>query len=301
LPALAGAIAGIGWCCGVQHGSLATARRADANAMDLAASLTLDEIDLPARPDTLVRLSLLLAEDEVDLAAVGVLVENDMALAAAVLKAVNSPRYGLRTAMRSVRHAVNYLGLRETAGISYEAGLRAAFAPSAEVEAIWQRAARRGQIMGRLGQVLGVKPWVAHSAGLFEECGKAVLLQHVRDSYGAMLRACGDDDTELLSLENSRFGIAHDALGAALCEAWQLDGDAVACVRQHVAVRTSRQLPAQGIHGAVSALSAVAWALMHAPQELADVAAQVAPQALLDAGRVLEAVTRVRQSLPQPA
>lgn len=267
--------------------------------MDLAAALKPDEIDLPARPDTLVRLSLLLAEDEVDLAAVGVLVENDMALAAAVLKAVNSPLYGLRTAMRSVRHAVNYLGLRETAGITYEAGLRAAFPPSAEAEAIWQRAARRGQIMGRLGQALGVKPWVAHSAGLFEECGKAVLLRHAGDPYGAMLRACGDDDTALLPQEQSDFGIAHDALGAALCEAWQLDTDAVACVRQHVTVHTSGQLPVQGVHGAVCALSAVARALMHTPQEVAGTVTQVAPQALLDAGRVLEAVARVRQSLPE--
>jgi hypothetical protein len=116
-----------------------------------------------------------------------------------------------------------------------------------------------------------------------------------------MLRACGDDDTALLTQEQSGFGIAHDALGAALCEAWQLDADAVACVRQHVAVRTSGQLPVHGIHGAVSALSAVAWALMHAPQEVACVVTQVAPQALLDAGRVLEAVARVRQLLPQTA
>ena len=53
-------------------------------------------------------------------------------------------------------------------------GLRAAFPPAVELEPVWTRAAKRGLLMGRMGQMLGVDPWAAQSAGLFEECGKAV-------------------------------------------------------------------------------------------------------------------------------
>ena len=45
---------------------------------------TLD-IDIPAKPDILVRLSLLLADDDVNLQAIAELVERDMALAASVM------------------------------------------------------------------------------------------------------------------------------------------------------------------------------------------------------------------------
>ena len=147
------------------------------------------DIDIPAQPEALVCLSLLLAADEVDLPAAASLIESDMALAAAVMKAVNSSLYGLRGRVQSVQQALTYLGMREVAGITYELGLRAAFPPAAELEPLWQRAARRGLLMGRIAQELGVDAWAAHSAGLFEECGKAVLFRHATDHYRSMLRA----------------------------------------------------------------------------------------------------------------
>ena len=55
---------------------------------------TLD-IDIPSQPEPLMRLSLLMAEDQTNMAALSSLIESDMALAAAVLKAVNSSLYGL--------------------------------------------------------------------------------------------------------------------------------------------------------------------------------------------------------------
>ncbi|MDE1951068.1 MAG: HDOD domain-containing protein, partial [Burkholderiales bacterium] len=81
------------------------------------------EIDIPSQPEALVKLSLLLAEDDVNLQAVGELIESDMALAAAVLKAVNSSLYGLKGRVQSVLQAVTYLGMREVAAITFEMGL----------------------------------------------------------------------------------------------------------------------------------------------------------------------------------
>ena len=120
--------------------------------------------DLPAQPEALVKLSLLMAADEIDLKAASALIESDMALAAAMMKAVNSSLYGLKGRVQTVLQAVQYLGLREVVAITYAIGLRSAFPPTPELEPIWQRAARRGLIMGRLGQRLGVDGWTAHSA-----------------------------------------------------------------------------------------------------------------------------------------
>ena len=54
--------------------------------------LKLLDIDIPAQPEGLVKLSLLLAEDEVDLQAVSQLISSDMALAAAVLESRSTRR-----------------------------------------------------------------------------------------------------------------------------------------------------------------------------------------------------------------
>jgi HD-like signal output (HDOD) protein len=260
---------------------------------------TLD-IDIPARPESLVQLSLLMADEDVNLAAVSRLIEADMALAAAVLKAVNSSLYGLRSRVQSVQQAITYLGLREVAMITFEMGLRAAFPPAPELEPIWSRAARRGHVMGRLAAHTGQDAWAAHSAGLFEECGKAVLVRHAPDHYPSMLRAARDD-TELATLEKAGFGVSHDALGAALCESWGLGAAAVASVRHHVQAQAGGDLPEVPQRRAVCALSVVAHALMSDPERVDEVVQRIAPQAGLDETLLLRAARRVAEQLADAA
>jgi HD-like signal output (HDOD) protein len=58
-------------------------------------------IDVPAQPESLVKLSLLLADEDVNLQSISGLINSDMALASAVLKAVNSSLYGLAGRVQS--------------------------------------------------------------------------------------------------------------------------------------------------------------------------------------------------------
>ncbi len=254
------------------------------------------DIAIPAQPEALVKLSLLMTEEELNLAAMARLIESDMALAAAVLKAMNSSLYGLKGRVQSVQQAITYLGMREVAGITFEMGLRAAFPPAAELEPLWQRAGLRGMVMGRLAQRMALDAWAAHSAGLFEECGKAVLFRHASDHYRSMLRAASTD-TELLLLEKTGFGVSHDALGAALCESWGLSPAASASVRHHVAVQATLQIPDGMDRREILALSAMAGALMDRPQALDLVVAQIAPAAHLDTTLALRATRQVEEDL----
>ncbi len=256
------------------------------------------EIDIPAKPDALVKLSLLLAEDEVNQRAIASLVEIEMALAAAVMKAVNSSLYGLDGRVSSVQQAITYLGTREVAGITFEMGLRAAFPPTAELEPIWQRAAQRGLLMGRLAQALGQDAWAAHSAGLFEECGKAVLFRHAPDHYRAMLRAAAND-SELCQMEHAGFGVSHDALGAALCESWGLGPQAVTSVRHHVQAQALLELSVPPARRGVLALSVIAATLMQQPDSLDALVPQIAAQAELDPTMALRAVRRLVEQIDE--
>jgi len=264
--------------------------------MSANAELRTLDIDIPAQPQSLVQLSLLMADEDMNLQSAAELIENDMALAASVMKAVNSSVYGLRGRVQSVHQAVTYLGTREVAAITFEMGLRAAFPPAPELEPLWHRAGRRGLLMGRLAGRLSLDAWAAHSAGLFEECGKAVLFRHATDHYRAMLRAT-HNDSELTSLEQTGFGISHDALGAALCESWGLGLAAVASVRHHVVAQASQTLPQAPAKRPICALSVLVHALETAPQTLEDVALAIAPQANLDVSLVLRALRQAQDQL----
>ena len=254
------------------------------------------QIDIPARPESLVQLSLLMADEDMNLNAASRLIEGDMALAAAVMKAVNSSLYGLKGRVQSVQQAITYLGMREVAAITFEMGLRAAFPPASELEPIWKRASQRGLIMGRLASQMSQDAWAAHSAGLFEECGKAVLFRHAPDHYRSMLRAARDD-IELASLEFAGFGVGHDALGAALCESWGLGAAAVASVRHHVQAQAGGELPEALPRRAIIALSVIARAIMVEPDTLDEVVKHIAPQAEIDVTLALRAARRVLEQL----
>jgi len=266
------------------------------------------KIDLPAQPEALVKLSLLLATKDINLQAVSALIEADMALASAVLKAVNSSLYGLKGRVQSAQQAITYIGLREVAGIAFEIGLRAAFPPAPELQPVWQRAARRGLLMGRLATALSLDAWAAHSAGLFEECGKAALFRHAPDHYRSMLRAAAND-VELVELEHAGFGVSHDALGAALCESWGLSPAVVASVRLHVQAQATLQLAPPSMPAAlhapgrrgICALSVLAAHFLAGHQAIEAVVHEVAAQADLDPTLVLRALQRVGTSLAPAA
>lgn len=264
--------------------------------MPVDAQLRSLNIDVPAQPEALVKLSLLLADDEVNLQALSTLIESDMALAAAVLKAVNSSLYGLAGRVQSVQQAITFLGTREVAAVTFEMGLKAVFPAAPELEPVWERAGVRGLLMGRIANALDVDPWASHSAGLFEECGKAVLYRHAPERYRPMLKTAKDDE-ELLFLEHQEYGVSHDALGAALCESWGLAPAAVHSVRYHVIVNSTRELPMQVQRRAICAISALANALMRDPETVDEIARAVAPQADMDVVMVLRGTRRVQQQI----
>ena len=245
-------------------------------------------IDVPSQPHVLMKLSLMMAEDDLNIQAMSDLISNDMSLASAVLRAVNSSMYGLKGRVESVHQATTYLGMSEVTAITFKFGLRAAFPPVADLEVLWKRATNRGFLMSRMAQSLNIDAWAAHSAGLFEECGKAVLYRHSPYHYPAILRAA-KADAELVQLERHAFGVSHEALGAALCETWGLSATAVNSVRHHITVQTQGKIPVYVGKRGACALSAVAHTLMHSAKRVDETVRRMAPQAQIDVNQMLYA------------
>jgi len=187
-------------------------------------------IDIPACPQTLVQLSLLMNQEDARVTEMAELIEADMALASAIVRTVNSALFGLLHRVQTVHEAVRYLGMREVAGITFEMGLRAAFPPGPLIERIWDRAGVRGLAMSRVAAQLEVDAWLAHTSGLFAESGRAVLYAYDRQRYGE-LEAQAAGEAQVIAAEIEAFGVSHAALGAALCRSWGLAADVAAFVR----------------------------------------------------------------------
>ncbi len=228
----------------------------------------------------------LLAEPSCDLDSLSELIESDMALASALLRTVNSALFNLSGRIQTVREAITYLGFREVGGITLQHGLRAAFPQAPELDRLWQRAAARGELMGVLGRSLGFDAWAAHSAGLFEECGKALLFRHSPSRYRPLWSKASTDDCALASLELHAFGASHDILGAALCETWGLRASAVHSVRHHVEFQATLELPGQDNHRTICALSALAHRVMNLPADIDRCVDRLASQLEMDPARL---------------
>lgn len=270
--------------------------------MPIDATLRSLDIDLPACPQILVRLSMLMADEDANMQSIATLIEGDMALASAVVRSVNSALFGLLRRVESVPEAVRFLGVREVSALTFEIGLRGAFPPSPMLTALWNSAGKRGLVMGRAANVLDVDPWLAHTAGLFAESGQAALLAHDSSGYLKLVKAC-PDALAWLDAEQALYGVNHAALGAALCQTWGLAVEVAASVRlRPLALRslmggTEAELAEQWQHETfmvkrLLALAAAAdCALAGADEtELARACAQIAPLASLDAALLHEAV-----------
>lgn len=190
-------------------------------------------IDLPACPATLVKLSLMMADENASMPDMALLIEADMALSSAVVRTVNSAMFGLLKRVETVHDGARYLGMAQVASLTYEIGLRGAFPPTPLLQTLWDRAGIRGMAMGRIARQLDVDPWLAHTMGLFAESGRAVLYAYDRAQY-TRINEGQLNESSLTAAEIEAFGVSHAALGGALCQAWGLSKEVADGVRCRV-------------------------------------------------------------------
>lgn len=202
--------------------------------------LNLDEImlcsSLPSLPAVAVRLLELTSDPEVAISDIAKLVQQDQALAAKVLKTVNSSFYGLSSPCGSIDRAMGYLGLNTVKslvlGFSLVEATSGADEGGFDMNAHWRRA-----IIGSTGArivakaVGGVDPEDAFTASLFQDMGMLAMFAAGRANY--IDRIAGIPHRALCKQEQEAFGIDHAMVGSALSGRWKLPGDIVQAIRFH--------------------------------------------------------------------
>ncbi|MHA7813484.1 MAG: HDOD domain-containing protein [Phycisphaerales bacterium] len=200
---------------------------------------TLDQIimcpSLPSLPAVAVRLLELTGDPDVAMSDIAKLVQQDQALAAKVLKTVNSSFYGLSTPCSSIDRAMGYLGLNTVKSLVLGFSLVEATKEvdaGFDMESHWRRA-----IIGATGartvakRVGGLDPEDAFTASLFQDIGMLAFFMEVRGDYVQAID--GIAHWGLCKAERDKFGFDHTKVGSSLAARWKLPGEMVDAIRYH--------------------------------------------------------------------
>ncbi len=193
-------------------------------------------VGIPPRPAILTRLIRDLRADDPDFGKIGELIGGDAALAAAMLKTVNSAAFGLSTRASSVKHALAILGMRTAGSLVTGLLLRQAFPVNSHplMERFWETSSRIAALSMRIAcETRAIDPDAAHTLGLFRDCGMAVMLSKYPE-YAAVVRGASQPDApRLTDSENLQFEVNHAIIGQVMATDWMLPAAVCDAVLHH--------------------------------------------------------------------
>ena len=182
--------------------------------------------DLPAMPEVVSQVLSRIDDPNSNMDTVSHILERDPALAARILRVSNSPYFGMRQNVGTLKLAMVILGVREirniVLGVSLFDTLRDADTDRLLKDRFWQDAFRVASLSKRLGQALKLGcQGEDFISGLLHGMGKMVLCRHLQKDYAPIISEAADDDA-LVAREREVLGFSYADVSAALGERWNL-------------------------------------------------------------------------------
>jgi diguanylate cyclase (GGDEF)-like protein len=254
---------------------------------------------LPSLPAVAVELLQLCQDPEVELGKIGARLEQDPALAARLLKVANSAFYSGGAEVKTVRLAVNRLGVSSvmTLALSFSLVAAAKGQKGFDQQGFFRRALLSG-IAGRcLARRCDLDPEELFLAALFQDLGM-LAMNAALPGYKDLAAACAGDHARLERREEEVFGVSHPEVGAWLAGEWRLPGYvALAAAASHDPRKAPAPVagPAQALAGSValSGLIADVWCGQNPVQASRDAGAQAVELLGLDGNEFWELLSEV--------
>lgn len=208
----------------------------DLEVLDREAERIIRDIGIPPCPAILTKLMQEMRNVEPDFAKLGKLIGGDVSLAAAMLKTVNSPFYGLRTRATSVQQAMALLGLRNVAQLVTGLLLRDAFPGGASdlMDEYWESSSSIAQISAALaGELKCATRDGAYTFALFRDCGMLAMMSIFKDYQPVLPGAASPGVVSVTDFEDEHFAVNHARLGCQLAKTWLLPEEVCQSVRWH--------------------------------------------------------------------
>ncbi|MHC5007090.1 MAG: sensor domain-containing diguanylate cyclase [Planctomycetota bacterium] len=192
---------------------------------------------LPTLPTVAVELLQLTQDPDVDLADIARLVQFDQALAAKILRTVNSSYYSLAQPCPTIKRALAYLGLSTVRSLVLGfslVDLTRNCGDGFDLLDYWRRCVYSAAAARRLAATTqNCHPDEALLAGLMQDIGMLAMHAVLGNEYGEIVSRTNGNHHMLPYCETDALGFTHADAGAHLGERWRLPQQIVHPIRHH--------------------------------------------------------------------
>jgi len=183
----------------------------------------LNTITIPPQPDVMQTINRELDKDNPDINLIAAKISEDGSLFSSVLRVINSPYFGMRCEITSIKHAITLLGMDNIVTVIASIKFKSRMQDSGLIAMprYWDNALDVARLSSYLAMELRVsKPHEAYALGMFKDVGIPILAQRF-DNYKAVLAE--QNHTELpnyTDLEDRHFNTNHCIVGLLLTRKW---------------------------------------------------------------------------------
>ena len=194
---------------------------------------------LPSLPAVAVRVIELTSNVHVSLNDLAGTIQNDQAVAAKILRTVNSSFYGLRRPCATINQALVMLGLSTVKSLALSFSLVATLGAGAQggfdYVSYWRRSLYTAVGARCLARSTGITEGEdeAFLGGLLQDVGMVALHQVLGSDYLRVILQTGGDHRKLVKCELAALEVQHPEIGAALAQRWKLPNELIIPVRYH--------------------------------------------------------------------
>jgi putative nucleotidyltransferase with HDIG domain len=193
---------------------------------------------LPALPIVVQRILNLLGREDSSSRQIADAISLDPALAAKVLRLVNSALFSLADPVSTVQHAVRLLGFAEIRNLTM--GLKIMETSFGQAQGIldrskfWEHSLACGVCAKHLATGLPqVDPEEAFLGGLLHDIGKLVLDTYFQEAWSDALERCKAPGRSPLDMERKVVGLPHTTIGRILAQHWKIPQLHQAAIEHH--------------------------------------------------------------------
>ena len=194
---------------------------------------------LPALPQSAIRLLELSQDPTNGPAEFAVPIESDPGLTGQVLRFVNSSYFGFSREISSIKLAITLVGIRTIKNFALWSAVFSLMPnPKCgpfDLKNLWQDSLRRALFARATGKLLGMKEAEEpFSAALLQDMAIPLLAKEAPGAYNKLLDARQNGAVRLSDLERRIFGWTHAEAGAMIARQWNLPDEFAVLIEAHL-------------------------------------------------------------------